>query len=314
MALNKISFGILYLLIILCAPGFGYSPSKADFSVKIKNLQIPYAEFAVFPIPGERLRLEILDDNVNHTYRIETELLNFSKQKRSWELTVPLEKGLYSVKVVRVDANSQIHINIFATVPSTLIKNEHLNGYKIGKYPTILTDRPFVTKPPSHYIEVTDRNRNVSVSPHFKLGQFLCKQAGAFPKYLVLDEVLILKLEMILEEVNRRGYPVDTFHIMSGYRTPYYNKAIGNVSYSRHLWGKAADIFIDQNPVDNKMDDLNKDGAVDKNDAKLLHDIIDSLVDKKWYQKFLGGLEYYGSNQSHGPFVHIDSRGYKARW
>ena len=43
-------------------------------------------------------------------------------------------------------------------------------------------------------------------------------------------------------------------------------------------------------------------------------DIVDSLVDKKWYEKYLGGLGHYGSTQSHGPFVHIDSRGYRARW
>jgi hypothetical protein len=314
MALHKIFPGVLCSLIFLWIPGFGYSPSKADFSVKIKNLQIPYTEFAVFPSPGEKLILDVLDDDTNHEYRIETALLNSSKQKRSWELTVPSLKGLYSVTVFRIDAGSQIHIKIFSTVPGSLIKNGHLNGYRIGKYPVVLAKMPFVTKPPSHFIEVTVQNRNVSVSPHFKLGQFLCKQEGAYPKYLVLDEVLILKLELILEEVNRRGYTADTLHIMSGYRTPYYNKAIGNVAYSRHLWGKAADIFIDQNPVNNKMDDLNKDGTVDKKDAKLLHDIIDSLVDKKWYQKFLGGLGYYGSNKAHGPFVHIDSRGYKARW
>jgi len=102
------------------------------------------------------------------------------------------------------------------------------------------------------------------VSPHFKLGQFLCKQPGGFPKYLVLDEILVLKLELILEELNRRGHAADTLHIMSGYRTPYYNKAIGNVDYRRHLWGKAADIFIDAAPADDMMDDLNRDGAVDK--------------------------------------------------
>lgn len=56
-------------------------------------------------------------------------------------------------------------------------------------------------------------------------------------------------LEFILEKVNAQGYRWETFCVMSGYRTPYYNKAIGNVRYSRHLWGDAADIFIDENPT-----------------------------------------------------------------
>ena len=56
---------------------------------------------------------------------------------------------------------------------------------------------------------------------------------------------LLLKLEMMLEKVNAAGYRCDTFQVMSGYRTPHYNMAIGNVKYSRHVWGGAADIFVD---------------------------------------------------------------------
>ncbi|MBN2317627.1 MAG: hypothetical protein JXR49_01035 [Acidobacteria bacterium] len=299
---------------LLSVPGYCYSPEKADFSISIKNLQIPYREFAVFAVPGENLVLDVMDNESAHEYSIETALLAFLKKKRSWEVTVPLKKGRYSIAVHRIGTDQRILLNIFSTVPSSGIRDGHLNGYRIGKYPAVLTGKPFVTKPPAHYIEVTRENKDVAISPHFKLKQFLCKQQGSFPKYLVLDEVLILKLEMILEEVNSCGYPADTFHIMSGYRTPYYNKAIGNVAYSRHLWGKAADIFIDRDPLDDRMDDLNKDGTVNKKDAKILFDIVESLTEKKWYQKFLGGLGQYGSNPSHGPFVHIDSRGYRARW
>jgi hypothetical protein len=60
------------------------------------------------------------------------------------------------------------------------------------------------------------------------------KQPGGYPKYLVLRERLLLKLEMLLEEAARAGLPVTTFQIMSGYRTPYYNRSIGNETrYSR---------------------------------------------------------------------------------
>ena len=103
-------------------------------------------EFAVFSPPGEKLKLDVLDDKTNYEYRIETELLYSQKQKRSWELTVPPQKGIYSLKVVCVGTNRQIHINIFSTVPGAFIKNEHLNGYRIGKYPGLLTGKPFVTK------------------------------------------------------------------------------------------------------------------------------------------------------------------------
>jgi uncharacterized protein YcbK (DUF882 family) len=101
---------------------------------------------------------------------------------------------------------------------------------------------------------------------------------------------------------------------MSGYRTPYYNKLIGNVKYSRHLWGGAADIFIDEHPEDGMMDDLNGDGRIDCHDAAVLYDIIDQMYGKPWYERFLGGLGRYEKTNSHGPFVHVDVRGFRARW
>ena len=171
-----------------------------------------------------------------------------------------------------------------------------------------------IYRPPRGFIEVTEDNLETLVSPHFRLKDFLCKQDGDYPKYLVLQEKLLLKLELILEKVNEEGVRCNTFHVMSGYRTPYYNKLIGNVKYSRHLWGGAADIFIDEHPEDSMMDDLNGDGQIDYRDAGVLYDIIDRMYGKPWYQRFLGGLGRYKKTSNHGPFVHVDVRGFRARW
>jgi hypothetical protein len=152
------------------------------------------------------------------------------------------------------------------------------------------------------------------VAPHFRLKQFICKQEGDYPKYLVIKERLLLKLELILERANEAGYYASTLEVMSGYRTPYYNKVIGNVKYSRHLWGGAADIFIDENPHDGMMDDLNNDGKNDYQDAAVLYDIVDEMFGKPWYEPFVGGLARYARTRSHGPFVHVDVRGFRARW
>jgi hypothetical protein len=152
------------------------------------------------------------------------------------------------------------------------------------------------------------------VGPHFRLSQFLCKQDSGWPKYVVLQERLILKLEMILAAVNERGYETGSLTVMSGYRTPYYNRAIGNVQYSRHVWGGAADIYLDESPRDGSMDDLNRDGRIDFRDAAVLYEIIDNMYGQSWYQRFLGGLGRYRTTRKHGPFVHVDVRGFRARW
>ena len=101
---------------------------------------------------------------------------------------------------------------------------------------------------------------------------------------------------------------------MSGYRTPWYNQAIGNVPYSRHAWGGAADIYIDEAPMDGRMDDLNGDGRVDRDDARWLADFVSGMSRRGEFGARIGGLGVYGSNSAHGPFIHVDVRGSRARW
>ena len=114
--------------------------------------------------------------------------------------------------------------------------------------------------------------------------------------------------------MNESGYRCTTLHIMSGYRTPYYNRAIGNVKYSRHIYGGAVDLFIDVDPPDGMMDDLNGDGTINYRDAAIIYDSIDSLYGHSWYEPLIGGLARYKKTNAHGPFVHVDVRGVRARW
>jgi uncharacterized protein YcbK (DUF882 family) len=93
---------------------------------------------------------------------------------------------------------------------------------------------------------------------------------------------------------------------MSGYRTPAYNRALGNVLYSRHTFGSAADIFVDANH-DGRMDDLNGDGRSDAGDAEVLYRLFEE-------PQSTGGLGKYRETRAHGPFVHVDVRDRRARW
>jgi uncharacterized protein YcbK (DUF882 family) len=100
---------------------------------------------------------------------------------------------------------------------------------------------------------------------------------------------------------------------MSGYRTPYYNHAIGDVLYSMHQWGSAADIFIDSRSP-GMMDDLNHDGRVDVDDSRLLYDAIERMMGEPAFARLEGGLGFYRGTSAHPPFVHVDVRGVRARW
>ena len=120
-------------------------------------------------------------------------------------------------------------------------------------------------------------------------------------------------MEYLLEKVNSLGYTIDTFGFISGFRTPYYNKAIRNVSRSRHLYGGAADIYIDQNQ-DGYMDDLNGDSITDEKDVRIFYNWVEEELGKSSYERFKGGLGFYKKNGIHQGFIHVDVRGWKARW
>ena len=167
---------------------------------------------------------------------------------------------------------------------------------------------------PRGFVRVTPDLVDVPVSPHFRLGQFLAKQESDWPKYLLLSAPMVVKLERITAAVRAAGRPADGLTVMSGFRTPAYNAAIGNTTvYSRHLYGDAADVFVDEDG-DGVMDDLNQDGAVTRADAEWLAALVEGLTAEDWYDGLVGGLGIYDANPAHGPFVHVDVRGQRVRW
>jgi hypothetical protein len=222
---------------------------------------------------------------------------------------------VYLIAVEGPGRKDAIAIHGVVMVPIGQVKQGLLNGYRIGDYPAAPLNGNPLYLPPAGFIEVTKDNQDTKISPHFTLKQFLCKEdtSKSFPKYLVLKERLPLKLEAVLERVNALGFAVETLHVMSAYRTPFYNRAIGDVKYSMHQWGGAADIYIDPSEK-GRMADLNGDGQVDIHDSKFLYDEIESMLAEKDLSKFQGGMGFYPGTPAHPPFVHVDVRGTAARW
>ena len=311
-------FGIFLLPVLASVDGLAgeFSTHRADFSVQVQNMEIPYKIMSIFVMPEEIVKLHIPADHAKSSlYSICSSQGQIRHVKKNqWQWHAPKLPGHYSINVSEDQKTDSVLLNIFVMVPGKHQQGEHLNGYRIGNYPRIPLKGLPNYKPPRGFVEVTADNAETLISPHFRLKQFLCKQNSGYPKYLVLKENLLLKLELILQKVNAKGYRCDSFHVMSGYRTPYYNKAIGNVKYSRHIYGGATDIFIDENPKDDMMDDLNRDGKIDYKDAAVIYEVIDELYGKPFYKRFVGGLARYKKTANHGPFVHIDVRGRRARW
>jgi hypothetical protein len=301
-------FILVLLQLSWSGQSLAFDNGRAAFKLEIDKRVIPYRVFALYVLPSQKLAIQSTDP-----IKIDAKKGRVKKNPNGYTFTAPEKPGLYSLEVEY--KTDKIILNLFVMRPATDVKQGWLGEYHIGYYNKTPFKNLSSYQSPSGFIEVRKQDFDVQLSPHFKLGQFLSKQASGWPKYLVLRTELLLKLEFIMEQLDKAGLDAEGLVIMSGYRTPWYNKAIGNkTSSSRHLYGGAADIYIDSKPRDGVMDDLNHDGKIDREDAKFLFNLIEQWSQSHWWQQFPGGLSHYGSTPAHGPFVHVDSRGYRARW
>lgn len=206
---------------------------------------------------------------------------------------------------------------LITLLPFSAKHRGRIGDYRIGYWPfERRTPHSEAYADPDGFIEVTPQNEDTYVSEHFQLRDFLTHdQQDVWPKYLVLDDRLIDKLELVIEDLDAHGVPVRHLAIMSGFRTPEYNiRGVGEggrARDSRHQYGDAADVFVD-NDGDGRMDDLNHDGRVDWRDALVIRQAVDRV--EAAHPELVGGVGLYRATAAHGPFAHVDARGYRARW
>jgi len=223
---------------------------------------------------------------------------------------VPGRPGVYSLGA-GLDA-----LRCFVLTPFSTKTGGRIGAYRLGTWPfERRAPRDAAYQNPPGFVRVTPENFSTHVSEHFTLGQFVTKgQERVWPKYVALDVRLIDKLELTIDELRRRGHPVRGLYVMSGFRTPEYNasggETSGRSSISRHLYGDAADVFPDDGT--GRIDDLNRDGRRDVLDARELAAAAEAVEAR--HPTLAGGIGVYPGNASHGPFVHIDARGRRARW
>jgi hypothetical protein len=301
------------VLLVTCLDASAYQNAVAPFGIRVNGVENHFEEFGVYAKPNEILQLDLIGlDAPRMEARFDGTPLR--PTGAALNLKMPPRPGTHRLELTDTTSGKRMALNVFVMWQHDGARDDSLNGYRIGQYPRDPFRGLAVYRPPEAFIEVTRENAGLAVSPNFRLGQFVCKQSSGWPKYVVLRPQLLQKLEAVLEALTAVKPQVSGLTVMSGYRTPAYNKAIGNGTYSRHVWGGAADIFVDDNG-DGVMDDLNGDGRVSRADSEWLARFVDSLERTgRFGDELIGGIGTYGSTASHGPFVHVDARGYQARW
>ena len=297
-------------LLIFAAPAVFAAPREGSH-VELKAVPSYVDRLFVPVVPGAENTLAI--DNLGIDSVVEAPA-GFDVTTRGRELVVKSAEG-ERAGYARVRAGGRnLTLTLVNVVPYDAMKNGKIEGYKVGEY----NERPLKGlsqyERPKGFIRLSDTNGAMWVSDHYRMRDFQCKLDGT-TKFLILRTDALIKLEVLQHELETtHGLRFDRFTVMSGYRTPYYNARIGNeTGYSRHLYGDAMDVYIDQNR-DGNMDDVNRDGRVDTNDARFLLRVAEQIDNSAEWGWLKGGAGVYHANSAHGPYIHVDARGYVARW
>lgn len=144
------------------------------------------------------------------------------------------------------------------------------------------------------------------VAGHFRIMDFMSKDSffkvnlDSLPQginqYWLMDARVLHKFLDLLGWMHGKGYNDSALSINNGHRHPAYNKEKGGVSRSYHMQGMAIDI---------KVGDINRDGAADGKDKRLILDILETKIIGAE-----GGLGKYPRTD----VIHFDVRGHRARW
>lgn len=222
-------------------------------------------------------------------------------------LRAPTVPGFYRLALLRGRERRILDdLTLAVMVPFEEKRGGILNGYRIG---TFRAERRGATEPrPDGFVQVLPELVNLPVTDHLRLGSFVAPDGQTtWPRYAALDRRLLDKLELVFQQLSRWRSDTTTVQLAvsvnSGFRTPWYNGRVARAARdSRHQLGDAADVVID----------ANGDGRITRDDANLVAAAVE-IVEQS-HPDLAGGLGIYVSPRYRQPYVHIDTRGKRARW
>lgn len=123
----------------------------------------------------------------------------------------------------------------------------------------------------------------MKLTENFSLHEFRCRDGSEVPdEYMDNVRELAENLQVLRDKI---GKPIT---VISGYRSPEYNKKIGGARRSQHMFARAGDLIV-------------KDMTPDELKAEIVQLIKEGKMKK-------GGVGLY----TH--FTHYDVRGFNRRW
>jgi hypothetical protein len=306
------------LLVILVTKVVAGKEVRDRVSSLFKESPPPPAELVNVPVAVPRDHVIVLDDSLfGRSGKVRVKMLQSTEAKFVSGL-----KDVFGAKSIAKPAvlgmatvDDPQAFSFITLLPWREKRGAYVGPYRMGWWPGERTVVAANYENPRGFIEVTPDNQMTRMSEHFRLHDFITHdQDNVWPKYVVLREALLDKLELVLQTMEAQGVPTSKVRVLSGFRAPYYNAGLvaeGAARASRHQFGDASDIIIDTDR-DGRMDDLNRDGRVDFRDTEVILRAVERV--ERTYPELVGGLGLYAGMGPSGPFAHIDVRGSRARW
>lgn len=278
-------------------------PAGPAFAISVNNVSLQPHMMAFTASAGSQVTLSCSD---SLSWSITS--LALSATGKEFRFVLPRSHGTYTVTAS--DTTSVQEWIMIVPLNQDQFRTATINSFLVGFYGDgntrdHLPDRGFIELWPDVF--------DARISTHLSFSDFLGHTEGNWPQYMVLDLRLVYKLERVLEEVAKSYPEARDIHCISGFRTPAYNEEIGNeTGFSLHLYGAASDFWIEGWPANNLIDDLDRNKRIDVFDGELIVTAARRL--EATGEVAVGGASAYRWITTHGPFVHLDTRGSAAVW
>ncbi|MEM9741407.1 MAG: D-Ala-D-Ala carboxypeptidase family metallohydrolase [Pseudomonadota bacterium] len=270
--------------------------------ISLNGTVIESAETSVLLDPGEPLRIRYesrrLDDRLTLRPTAGTVVEEPADFAGRWRFLPPPDSWHETLELD--DGRRRLRVHVFTGEPFDS-QRTYIGSYRLGRFPS-------PSEPIPSLLKVSRANQTQRVSEHFTLGELVSHRPAQWPRYLRFSTALLEQLELVtrvLEAHDKDG----SVRLLSAFRTPDHNRAVGGAPRSRHIYGDAADLIVDADN-DGAMDDLNDDGVNDRGDI----DWLIARLQRAGMPIEIGGIGSYETEGQAGAFLHIDARGRAADW
>ena len=217
-------------------------------------------------------------------------------------------------------------ILVFVQYPFDRAGSGVIEGYPIGIYPNETAPNvPGIVQrhaenyaPPKWFVKVTQETGRLQLSPHFRLGDFASPGETGKDHFIAVKPELITYLEEVWSAAIHEYGPSARVVILRAYLSPFewqrlFQKGAAYTTFTRFQYGDAAALIIDLNGS-GRLGDLNRDGKVDLEDAKVLATLLVKVQDNlKLKGEVLEVAKPIEPDWPETPYVAADLRGERSR-